>query len=108
MNPNTIIVGWKTENGDGAAMTVAGLDSSPQEQAELMDAAGRLHRYPKGVKRLVQYRVEPVQTAIFIARISASISRFKIITQRQVIKVILFEARFNRRVIGNAPSLRES
>ncbi len=63
---NTIVCGWDNERGDGKAVELAGLNSTPAQQADIIDAAKRLHQYPKGIKRIVQFKVEAIQTAIFI------------------------------------------
>ena len=67
MSNNTVIIGWADTDGQGASKVLAGLDISPNEQAEIMDKASRLHKFPDGVKHLAQCRVEVVQRAIFIS-----------------------------------------
>ena len=68
----TLIVGYSDRSALSAAQIICGLESSVDEQAEILDQAQRLHKFPDGVLRLEQYLIdEPIQTAIFISEETA-------------------------------------
>lgn len=68
----TLIVGYSDRNALSAAQIICGLESSVDEQAEILDNAQRLHEFPEGILRLEQYVIdEPIQTAIFISEETA-------------------------------------
>lgn len=63
---NTIILGFTDKDGKGSAALVAGPEVSPSEQNTIMHTAKTHKGFPKGVVRLDQFTLNPVNTAIEI------------------------------------------
>jgi hypothetical protein len=83
----TIIVGFRDQQGLSKPEIVCGPEVDPLEQAEVIDDAKRLHRFPSEFQRVEQYALgEAVDIAIFISDEAATAAQNNDKRRRQLEK----------------------